>query len=90
MMSIHVERKSEMTPYEVLLEAFTSGKNVRIVFKNGRIEPKTTLIDMYDEFDFVPSDEYIAQCPEIDIEFCKINRILTADYDDVETVEIVE
>ena len=78
-----------MTPYQTMLKAYTEGKKVRLVFTNGRVEPGTRLLDMYDEFDFEPSDEYIEQCPEIDPEFCKRNRILSADYDDVQSADII-
>lgn len=78
-----------MGAYEIILKAYEEGSRVRIVFKDGRVEPDTRILNVSDEFDFIPSDEYLDRCPQPARDWCKEHRISSADYDDVEKVEAI-
>ncbi len=77
-----------MTPYQILLKAYKEGLHVRIKFLDGAVEPDTTILEIDEEFKFVPSEEYIAFYDhENDT---KQYHWTTAFYDAVESVEILQ
>ena len=48
-----------MNIYQELMKAYREGLRVRIIFRDGAVEPDTWILRIYEEFDFVPSDDYV-------------------------------